>query len=294
MLHGVIPPIPTPFVDTKVSWQKLAENVKRWNETDLAGYLALGSNGEFVSLTEEEKLQVVETVRTHMVHSKILMVGTGEESTAGTISFTNKAASRGMDYALVVTPSYYKKAITEGVLYQFYRSVADEAHRPILLYNVPQFTGVNIAPELVARLAEHPNVVGIKDSSGNIEQLTEIIRLTPLGFKVFVGSATVFYPALCVGAVGGILALANIAPRECTNLQRLYEEGSYGQALILQKKLFPLAKAVTVEFGIAGLKAALDLSGYYGGHPRPPLLPVNEQAIERIRQLLIDMNLSAD
>lgn len=291
MLHGVIPPIPTPFVDNKVAYQKLAENVEKWNDTDLAGYLALGSNGEFVYLTEEEKLQVVETVRSHKSGNKILMVGTGEESTAATLSFTNKAASRGMDYALVVTPSYYKKAMTDEVLYEFYRTIAKESLRPILLYNVPQFTGVNIASQVVARLAEHPNIVGIKDSSGNIGQLTDIIRLTPLDFKVFVGSAPVFYPALCVGAVGGILALANIAPRECVNLQRLHEEGDHVQALRLQKRLIPLAQAITVEFGIGGLKAAMDMLGYYGGHPRQPLLPASEPAIGKLRNLLTELNL---
>lgn len=291
MLHGVIPPVPTPFVDGKVSPEKLSENIKKWNETDLSGYLAIGSNGEFVFLSEEEKLRVVETIGQHKSKNKILMVGTGEESTEGTIQFTNKAASLGMDYALVVTPSYYKKAMTGEVLYQYYWSVAEGARKPILLYNVPQFTGINLEPEIVARLAQHPNIVGMKDSSGNIGQLTEIIRSTPLDFKVFVGSATVFYPALCVGVVGGILALANVAPQGCVKLQRLYEEGNHEQSLLLQKRLNPLAKAITTEFGIPGLKTAMDILGFYGGPPRQPLLPASEQAGEKIRKLLGELNL---
>jgi len=177
-LRGVMPPITTPFEEGEVALGRLKENLQRWNQTDLAGYLVLGSNGEAVFLNEKEKLSVVEASREVIPSSKIMLVGTGMESTQQTIHFTNQVAKIGADFALVITPSYFKRSMRPQILYDHFISVAESSKIGILIYNVPQFTGVNMEPELVARLSEHPNIIGIKDSSGNVGQLSEIVHLS--------------------------------------------------------------------------------------------------------------------
>ncbi len=269
-LRGVMPPIATPFEDGDVALDRLKENLQTWNQTDLSGYLVLGSNGEAVSLNESEKLSVVEASRAVIPSSKIMLVGTGLESTRETSRFTNQVAQMGADYALVITPSYFKGSMKPEILYDYFMAVAESSQIGILIYNVPKFTGINMEPELVARLSEHTNIVGIKDSSGNIGQLSEIVHLCQKDFAVFTGSAPVFFPALCVGAVGGILAATNIVPQEFCQIHSLYGAGKLDEARELQNLLTPLAKAVTAKYGIGGLKVAMDCAGYFGGHPRPP------------------------
>lgn len=285
-LYGVIPPITTPFERGNLSIKRLEENLKKWNRTGLSGYLVLGSNGEAVYLNEREKMKVIEVSRKAIPSSKAMIVGTGAESTRETIRLTNQAARAGADFGLVVTPSYFKGSMTPQVLYDHFRAVADASKMGILLYNVPQFTGINLEAEWVAKLSFHPNIVGIKDSSGNIGQLSEIVHLSKKGFAVFVGSAPVFFPALCVGAVGGILAVANVVPEVCVRLYTLFKEGKADQAAGLQNQLTPLAKAVTVTYGIGGLKLAMDLNGYFGGDPRPPLKKPGKEVEEVLRRLL--------
>ncbi len=286
MFEGVFPPIPTPFSDGEVAHDKLEENIARWNQTGLAGYVVLGSNGENVYLSEAEKRAVIATARKAIPSSKLLVVGTGHESTRLTIESTQTAADLGADGALVVTPSYYKGQMTPEALHRHYVSLADASPIPILVYNVPKFTGLNIAPTLVARLAEHPNIVGMKDSAGNIGQLIEIIRLAPPNFEVLVGNAPTYYSALGVGAIGAILALANVAPRECVAIKELFDQGKLNEARALHYKLMPVGRAVTSQFGIGGLKAALDLLGYYGGSPRSPLFYPRPEEVEEIRGIL--------
>jgi 4-hydroxy-2-oxoglutarate aldolase len=173
------------------------------------------------------------------------------------------------------------------VLYDHFIAVAESSRIGILIYNVPQFTGINLDPEVVAKLSEHSNIIGIKDSSGNIGQLSEIIHLSKKGFAIFVGSAPVFFPALCVGAVGGILAVANVVPQECVRIQNLFNKGNMNEARALQGRLTPLAKAVTTKYGIGGLKMAMDLTGYFGGHPRPPLKRLGKEIEEELKRLLL-------
>lgn len=284
-LSGVMPPITTPFQNDNLALDKLKENFQKWNRTGLSGYLVLGSNGEAVYLGEQEKLKVVEISRESIPSSKIMMVGTGMESTQETIRFTNQVAKMGGDCALIVTPSYFKGSMKPQILHDHFIAVAESSRIGILVYNVPQFTGINLEPEWVAKLSEHPNIVGIKDSSGNIGQLTEIIHLSRKGFAVFVGSAPVFFPALCVGAVGGILAIANAAPQEYVQIQKLFEEGKMKEARELQNQMTPLAKAVTTKYGIGGLKIAMDLIGYFGGDPRSPLKKPGEEVREELKKL---------
>ena len=286
-LAGVMPPITTPFENGEVALERLKENFQKWNQTNLSGYLVLGSNGETVYLNDKERLSIVETSREAIPSSKLMLVGTGLESTQETVRFTNQVAKMGADYALVITPSYFKGFMKPQILYDHFISVAESSEIGILVYNVPQFTGINMEPELVARLSEHPNILGIKDSSGNIGQLSEIVYLSEKNFVVLVGSAPVFFPALCTGAVGGILAVANVAPQEFSTIQTLFNEGKFEGARELQYQLTPLAKAVTVKYGIGGLKVAMDLAGYFGGKPRLPLQKPGKDVEEELKHLLL-------
>jgi 4-hydroxy-2-oxoglutarate aldolase len=285
-LSGVMPPVTTPFRNGDLALDKLRENLQKWNHTALSGYLVLGSNGENVLLNEIEKLKVIETARECIPKSKIMIVGTGRESTQETIDFTNRAADLGADYALIITPAFFKGSMKSQILHDHFMTIAESSQIGVLLYNVPQFTGVNLEPELVAILSEHPNIFGIKDSSGNIEQLSRIIDMSRKGFAVFGGSATVFFPALCVGTTGGILAAACVVPTECIEIQHLFNDGKMDEARSLQKKLTPLAIAVTTKYGIGGLKMAMDLVDYYGGSPRSPLKPPSQEVKEELNQLL--------
>ena len=286
-LSGVMPPITTPFEHGKLASTKLKMNFQKWNQTGLSGYLVLGSNGEAVYLNEKEKIKVVEVSRESIPTSKIMLVGTGMESTQETILFTNQMAKIGADCALVVTPSYFKGSMKPQILYDHFIAVAESSRIGILIYNVPQFTGINLDPEVVAKLSEHANILGIKDSSGNIGQLSEMINLSQKGFAVFVGSAPVLYPALCIGAVGGILAVANVVPQECVQIQNLFDKGKMNEARLLQSRLIHLAKAVTIKYGIGGLKMAMDLAGYFGGNPRLPLKKPGKEVEEELKRLLL-------
>lgn len=225
MFEGVFPPIPTPFVDGEVAHDRLSENIAKWNQTGLAGYVVLGSNGENIYLSEAEKRAVIVTAREAIPSHKLLIVGTGRESTKLTIESTWTAADLGADGVLIVTPSCYKGQMTSEALYRHYISVAEASPIPIVIYNVPKFAGLNIAATLVARLAEHPKMVGIKDSAGDIDQLIDIIRLAPQDFEVLVGNAPAYYSALGVGAMGAILAVANVAPKECVAIKELFDQG---------------------------------------------------------------------
>ncbi|MFH0786325.1 MAG: dihydrodipicolinate synthase family protein [Pseudomonadota bacterium] len=285
-LHGIMPPITTPFNGAEVAFDRLKENFLKWNRTRLSGYLVLGSNGEAVYLCEAERIKVIEVAREAIPREKIMLVGTGLESTGETIRFTNEAARLGADLALVVTPCYFKGSMTPQVLYDHFVAVAEASRLPILVYNVPQFTGVNMEPSLVAKLSRHPNIMGCKDSSGNIDQLSRIIHQSEKGFGVFVGSAPVLFPALCVGAVGGILAVANLLPELCTRIVDFYAAGRLDKARELQNRLTPIAKAVTATYGIGGLKAAMDRMGYFGGEPRPPLKKAAPEVETILRDLL--------
>jgi 4-hydroxy-2-oxoglutarate aldolase len=285
-LKGIMPPITTPFEGGEVALDRLIDNFLKWNQTDLAGYLVLGSNGEAVYLNEGERLSVLETSRGAIPSSKLMLAGTGLESTRETIRFTNQAAQIGADYALVVTPSYFKGSMKPHILHDHFVAVAESANIGILMYNVPKFTGINMEPELVARLSEHPNIVGIKDSSGNIAQLSEIAHLCHTNFAVFTGSAPVLFPALCVGALGGILAAANVVPQEFCQIQHMYAAGKLDEARALQNLVTPLAQAVTVRYGIGGLKVAMDFAGFFGGQPRLPLQSPSQEAKTELKELL--------
>lgn len=291
-LGGVMPPITTPFQKGELALDKLKDNLRKWNQTGLSGFLVLGSNGETVYLNDKEKIKVIEVCRNSIPVDKIMMVGTGLESTQETIRFTNQAAKMGADYALVITPSYFKGSMKPEIIREHFIAIAESSKIGVLLYNVPQFTGINMEPELVAKLSEHPNILGIKDSSGNIGQLSQIVDLSQNGFAVFIGSAPAFFPALCIGATGGILAVANVIPQECVQIQKLFNEGKLDEARTLQGQLTFLAKAVTTKHGIGGLKIAMGLAGYFGGNPRRPLQRPRKEVEEELNQLLLRLKIS--
>jgi 4-hydroxy-2-oxoglutarate aldolase len=286
-LHGIYAPIATPFAGGEIAYDKLENNLSFWLGSDLEGIVVMGSNGEFVLLTPEEKEELMRFVCTRAKGKKPVIAGTGAESTAETIRLNRKAAEAGADAVLVVTPNYYKGEMTDPVLSRFYTDVADASPLPVILYNMPRNAGINISAKLAVELARHPNIIGIKDSGGNIVQIADMIRNAPEGFSVFAGSASYLYTSLALGATGGTLALANIFPDECARVQTLFDAGEIREARDLQMKLIDSNNAVTARWGIPGLKAALEMIGLYGGDPRPPLVPLKEADREELRKILM-------
>jgi len=286
-LSGIFPALTTPFAnDGSVSLPDLKHNIQRYNGTDLAGYVVLGSTGEAVLLRQAEMDGILITVKESAAKGKKLIAGTGAESTLETIERTKRAAELGYHAALVKTPHYYKPVYKPEVLIAHYRKVADESPIPVLLYSVPQFTGIALeSPEVVA-LSEHSNIVGIKDSSGNVQRVGEMIAGVPPAFQVLVGAAATIYPSLAIGARGCILALACALPEKCVALFELVRQGHHEKARELQAVLVRASKAIASEFGIAGLKHVMDLRGYRGGLPRLPLLPLQPEQKTRLSEFI--------
>ena len=275
-LNGIFTAITTPFdADGAVAVERLRENIAKYNRLPLAGVVAVGSTGESVLLTRSEVEQVFSTVRESAAPGRILIAGVGSESTAETISRSKAAANIGFDFVLVKTPSFYKSALNADALVEHYRRVADASKLPVILYSIPQLTGIALEADLVARLAEHKNIIGIKESSGNVQRVGEIIAAAPEGFQVVVGSADTLYASLMLGAVGGVLALADCLPELCIELHRAVTTDQIATARDLNLRILPASKKIVRQMGIAGVKCAMDYRGYYGGPVRGPLLPLN-------------------
>lgn len=289
-IKGVIPPMITPFSENDdVDYDKFVDNVEKWNEYDLAGYLVLGSNSETVYLTEVEKLKLVALVVKHRKAGKLVMVGTGMESTRDTIALTNKAADLGADCALILTPFYYGGKMNDEALINYFTEVADSVKIPVLIYNVTKFTHVNISPAAVQVLAKHPNIIGLKDSSGSIPQLIDYKKAVDMdNFNLMVGTASAWYPALTLGVEGSVMALANCCPEECIEVQKEFEAGSLDKAREIYERVFPVNSAVTGKYGIAGLKYACDLLGFSGGFVRKPLLQLKEAEKVGLKEILVN------
>lgn len=284
---GVFAPVPTPFDDQdRVDTRRLSRALAKWASRPLAGYVVLGSNGEAVLMDEVEADRVIVTAREAVPRDRPLIVGTGRESTRAAILASRRAAEHGADAVLVRTPGFFKNHMTTDAFVRHYQAVADESLVPVLLYNFTALTGVNLLPAAVTRLAEHPNIVGMKESGGDVAQIAELVNGTPKAFAVLAGTTATFYAALCVGAVGGILALACAVPDACMRLFVAARDGRHDEARALQRQLAPLAKLLGPTYGIPGLKAALNVLGYDVGVPRPPLSPLPDGAVKILRDAL--------
>ena len=288
---GIFPPIPTPFINGDIAYDELSSNIEKWSQAGLKGLVAMGSNGEYVYLSADEKRKFVQKVVEVTPDHMQVIAGTGCESTQETIELTRDCADCGAHAALVVTPHYYAGKMSDTAMFEYFTAVADGSPIPILLYNVPKFTNINMSAGLVARLSRHPNIVGIKDSTGNVIQLGEIANQVDAGFNLLVGTAGALFGALTLGCVGGVLALANVAPQICVQIHQLVQEGNFESARKLQLKMIPVNKAITATYGVPGLKAAMDMLGYFGGAPRPPLLPSSDKEKSAIREILIKADL---
>jgi 4-hydroxy-2-oxoglutarate aldolase len=293
-LNGVFIPMTTPFdTEDRLSLAELRNNLGRYNTKRLAGYVATGSTGEAILLSMAETEELWEAVIEATATDKILVAGTAAESTTETIARTRRAAQLGYQVALVRTPHYYRPLMTPAALEVFYHRVADASPIPILIYSIPHYTGINVEVPLVARLAEHPNIIGIKDSSGSVKQLAALVRVAPKGFHVLTGSATTFLPALMMGVSGGIMALANLLPDECVELYEAAVAKRYDRARELQDRIVPASDLLVSRHGVPGMKYALDRLGYFGGPVREPLRPVDDAARREIDEVLAALGSAA-
>jgi 4-hydroxy-2-oxoglutarate aldolase len=290
-LQGIFPPITTPFNhEGELYKAKVRHNIEKWNLTGLAGYVVCGSTGESVMLTPEEKYQMWEWVAEYAAPEKLLLAGTGMESVRETVALTNRAAEMGYKAAMVRTPHYYKNLLNNAAAQALYfRAVADQAKIPTMIYNWPQATGLDIPAEAVAALSEHPNIIAIKESSGSLEKVMQMIREAKPGFQVLVGSAPTLWPSFMVGAVGAVLAFANAAPYATIAIWEAYRTREYEAAADWQNRIARAAVLVTTRYGIPGLKHAMDLNGYYGGPPRLPLTVPGPDAKREIEEALRDL-----
>lgn len=290
-LQGIFPPIATPFDRNGDLYPaKVEHNIAKLNKTGLSGYVVCGSTGESVFLTTDEKLRLFELVARHAAPEKLLLCGTGVESVRETIDLTNRAAGMGYKAAMVRTPHYYKNLVNNGAAQAlYYRAVADASKIPLMIYNWPQATGVDIPAATVAELSHHPNIIAIKESSGNIEKVMQMIRETQPGFQVLVGSAPTLAPSFAVGAVGAVLAYANAAPYSTIAIWEAHRQREFDAAMDWQRRIAHAAVLVTTKYGIPGLKYAMDLNGYYGGPVRSPLSPIGPEAKTEIEAAFADL-----
>ena len=286
-LSGVLLPTTTPFNDDEsVDASALRRNINKWNQTGITGYVLLGSTGERVNLDETEFLEAIQIAREAVPETLSFIVGAGQQSTRGTIAEINSAANAGAEAVLVITPNYYRPAITQEALLVHYTAVADAAKIPVILYSMPDLTGIKIEPGTAAQLSEHANIIGIKDSSNDVANFRETVAQCRSDFAVMIGNGTVFADALRAGARGGILAVGCVVPELCLEIYRAVQAGQDDRATELQSRLTPLARAVTKTYGIGGLKAAMETVGYAGGAVRAPLKRPGADAVAEIAQLI--------
>lgn len=286
-LHGIFPPIATPFTESgELDFDALQFNAHRWMQTRLRGLVVLGTNGEAAYLDADESEAAVAAVRACVPADRTLIAGTGHDSTRMTIRACERAAKAGADVVLVRAPSAFKTQMTGDVLVRHFRAVADASPVPVLLYNFANSFGVNVPTSAIVTLADHPNIIGMKESGGDLTQINEQVGSTPARFEVVVGSAPSLYASLCVGVVGGVVALANLVPEAVIALYDLVKAGRHAEALVQQRAISPLAVAVTGKYGVAGLKAAMTLAGYRGGFPRAPLAPVSKTVVDELQGLI--------
>ena len=285
-LSGGWAPICTPFTEGEVDTDKLEKNIEIYSQTPLRGYFALGSNGEACMLDGKERVKVLRTVLKGKGKDKLVMVGCSHESARGTVAFTKEAAEEGADIVSIIPPHYFKKVMTDEALIKFYETVADNSPLPVVLYNAPGFAGgVVLSVKAVARLSQHPNIIGMKDSApaGPAAFLSVVDRRK---LSILAGSANFFLPSLVMGGVGGVLSLANVIPYACCRLYEIFQQGDMEKARELQKAILRVNRGVSGKYGVAGVKVGMDFTGFYGGDPRLPLLPLNSKERESVHLVL--------
>jgi 4-hydroxy-2-oxoglutarate aldolase len=279
---GIYPPIPTFFdEEEQLDLVTLQQHIRYLAERGITGYVLMGSNGEAVHLSTEERAQLLEMTR-EVINSTgkdfPLVAGCGALSTRMTIAYCEQAAQYGADFALILPPSYYRGRMDTRALIEYYQAVADASPLPVVIYNMPaSAAGIDLSADVICKLAEHPNIVGVKDSAGTVSKLSQIVATVDPTFHVFAGSADILLPTLVSGGVGAVAATANIFPRTVCQIQTLFEQGKLEEARVLQGRLIAVNSAVTSVYGVAGLKAALKHLNGYGGLPRCPLRPLTPQ-----------------
>jgi 4-hydroxy-2-oxoglutarate aldolase len=274
-LQGIFLPAVTPFDRRgEVDIGLFRENLHRYVGIGLAGIVVAGSTGEAPFLTERERLRLVEVARAVVRPPELLMAGTGLESTLLTLRLSREAVARGADAILVITPNYYKSRMDSAALTTHFQVLADGLRRPVIMYNIPQFTGIRMDPETLGRLSRYPNIAALKESSGDLAYVRAILRRVRPGFPLLVGSPPLLLDALRAGAAGGVLGLAGLVPEICLAAYEAFRKGQMKTARDLQQRLTLLARKIAVPYGIAGVKAAVELCGYAAGPPRGPLLPL--------------------
>jgi 4-hydroxy-2-oxoglutarate aldolase len=288
---GIFTPLTTPYEGDRIAVDRFRENIQKYNEFDLSGYLVLGSTGESVYLSDKESQELVETAKKTASSNKLIIAGTARESTQVTLKFTNRVADLGADAALIRTPSYLKSLMDDKALEKHFRTIADSSKIPIILYHIPRNTGLSISPKLIATLSKHPNIAGIKDSSGNLAFLGETLPLLHPNFDYLLGAASVFLPGLILGANGGIITLSAVAPALCIKLYNLFCKNNWEEAIPLQLKLIPLNKAIIETYGIPAVKYALTRLGFNGGPCRPPIRSLEHHGQREMDTILENLNL---
>lgn len=286
-VEGIFAALTTPFEGDEVSYSAFKENLIKYNESQLDGYVVLGSTGEAILLNDDESIKLVEEAVKVSSPTKKIIVGTARESTRQTLEFTTKIAQFPLQAVLIRAPSYYKRQLTPQALKEHYLRLAESSPLPIILYNIPQNTGISLDLETLIELAQHPNIIGIKDSSGNLNFLVRALPHLPADFNFLLGAGSLMYPGLVQGASGGILALAAVIPDLCSQLFQLARQGQHQEARQLQIQLAPLNSLLTQEYGIPAIKFALDKLGFYGGPPRSPLLPLSPEGKDKVISALM-------
>jgi 4-hydroxy-2-oxoglutarate aldolase len=286
-LKGIFPPAVTPFDRRgQIDEGLFRENLQRLAGIGLSGVLVAGSTGEAPYLSERERLRLVEVARELVRPPEILIAGVGLEGTDATVQLSREAVARGADAVLVLTPNYYKSRMDADTLAAHYRTVAKHLERPVIIYSIPQFTGLHVEPSTIEKLSHIPNVVGLKESSGDLRFVRAVLRRVRPGFRVLVGSVVILNQALRAGAAGAVLSQASFAPELCVGLYQAFLHKKRKTALEFQERLLPLARKIALPFGVPGIKAALDLAGYAGGFPRAPLAPLEPASRELVAAAL--------
>ena len=283
-IRGVLPPLTTPIINDKIQVNKFHRNLELLKKHDLGGCLVLGSNGESVLLHEIEKVQLIKSARIVTPDDQTLIVGTGMHSVKATMRVCNIASEYGADVLLVITPYYFKKQMNDEAMIAFFTAIADKAKSPVMLYNVPKMTGVSISLEAVLTLSKHENIVGIKDSSGDLPFMLKLCASLPKDFQILCGNAGIFASALLAGAKGGILGIANAFPEPVVKIYKLIQDGKVTDAMDIQKKFIPTIQLIMGRLGVPGVKSAMDLRGLFGGEPRLPLLPCPDDDVKLIKE----------